>query len=153
MCNVWFKLLETIVPIKYAWSIGRASHGHKRSILIRLIFYDGVMEIKGLVTAFENFKRKNPVILRMFIQITWKGISISISTPAVYIFMKSLINSRLFIEFGPWKLNTGCQLPLENRKGCWMRHIKPLFIRNITGCSAFRPNWILMDLVMFGLTS
>ena len=33
-----------------------------------------------------------------------------------------------------------------------MRHIKPLFTRNITGCSAFRPYWILMDLVMFGLT-
>ena len=33
-----------------------------------------------------------------------------------------------------------------------MRQIKPLFTRNITGCSAFRPYWILMDLVMFGLT-
>ena len=46
----------------------------------------------------------------------------------------------------------GCESPLEHRTGYWMRHIKPLFTRNITGCSAFRPYWILMDLVMFGLT-
>ena len=89
---------------------------------------------------------------RRFIQITWNGLSISISTPAVYVVMKSLIDSRLLIELGPWQLNTGCETPLEYRTGYWMRHIKPLSMSNITGCSAFRPYWILMNLVMFGLT-
>ena len=80
------------------------------------------------------------------------GLSISISTPAVCVSIKSLIDSRLPIELGPWQLNTGCESPLEHRTGYWMRHIKPLFMRNIIGCSAFRPYWILMDLVMFCLT-
>ena len=57
---------------------------------------------KGLVTAFENFKRNPPVIWRRFIQITWNGLSISISTPAIYVSMKSLRDSRLLIELGPW---------------------------------------------------
>ena len=78
----------------------------------------------GLVTAFENFKRKPPVILRRFIQITWKDLSVSISTPAVHVSMKSLTDSRLSFEFGPWQLNTDCESPLEHRTGYWMRHIK-----------------------------
>ena len=48
--------------------------------------------------------------------------------------MKSLRDSRLLIELGPWQLNTSCESPLELRTGYWMRHIKPLFTRNITGC-------------------
>ena len=98
------------------------------------------------------FKRKTPVIWRRFIQITWNSLSISISMPAVYVSMKSLIDSRLLIEVGLWQLNTGFESPLEHRTSYWMRHIKPLFTRKITECSAFRPYWILMDLVMFGLT-
>ena len=79
-------------------------------------------------------------------------VSLSISAPAVYVPMKSLIYSWLLIELVPWQLNTGCESPLEHRTCYWMRHIKRLFTRNITGCSVFKSYWIVMDWVMLGLT-
>ena len=154
--NILSNLLGRNVPIKYARRIGRKKHGHNRPILIRLNFYDDVMEIirasQGSCYCFRKFQVKTPSDLEKVHTNNMKCLSLSISTPAVYVSMESLIDSRLPIELGPWQLNTGCESPLEHRTGYWMRHIKPLFMRNIIGCSAFRPYWILMDLVMFGLT-
>ena len=125
--NILFNLLGRNVPIKYARKIGR-----KNTCIIDQLSIDYVFTMtswkscalpKSLVAAFENFKRKIPVIWRRCTPITWKGLSISISTPAVYVSMKSLIDSRLLIELGPWQLNTDCESPLEHRTGYWMRHI------------------------------
>ena len=61
--NILVNSLGRNVPIKYARRIGRKSHGHNRSILNRLSFYDDVMEImrasQGSYYCFRKFQEKN----------------------------------------------------------------------------------------------
>ena len=63
LCSTFFNSLGRNVPIKYARRIGRKSHGHNRSILIRLSLYDDVIEIirasQGSCYCFRKFQEKN----------------------------------------------------------------------------------------------
>ena len=107
---------------------------------------------QGSCYCFRKFQEKNPSDLEtVHTNYMKRSLNINKHTSSLCVYEEL---DRFPITHRAWSmaLNTGCESPLEHRTGYWMRHIKPLFTRKITGCSAFRPYWILMDLVMFGLT-